>query len=250
MRIGLKLWSTNRHFTESAVWREVKAGFDYLELFSVPGSFNRFIGLWKEQNKGYIIHAPHYSFQFNLSLKSSEEHNRKLYGEAQRFADALDAPYIVTHGGVNGKADEVVRQILLLNEPRMVLENKPVFGLDNTRCIGGTVEEMSLILRETGLPFCLDVAHAIHSAAILKTDPYDYISRFEKLGPVMYHLSDGDIGDARDSHLNFGKGNYDFPKILRLLKSGKYLAIETGNGSPGDLEGYRNDRRFLKEALR
>jgi len=79
MQFGLKLGSTNINYTED-ILSFFKAGyFQYIELFTVPSSFNDNIVYWKKFSIPIIIHAPHSFAGMNISLPQERENNKKNY---------------------------------------------------------------------------------------------------------------------------------------------------------------------------
>ena len=99
----------------------------------------------------------------------------------------------------------------------MIIENKPSIGLNGETCIGSTPEEIDEIISATGVPFCLDIGHAICAANAHGVDPIEFLRDFLQRAPLMFHLTDGDWHSKRDSHLHFGEGNYPLDAILELL---------------------------------
>ena len=48
----------------------------------------------------------------------------------------LGADWIIAHGGNNGSILETIRQIGLIGDNRIVIENKPKIGLRDETCVG------------------------------------------------------------------------------------------------------------------
>lgn len=84
------------------------------------------------------------------------------------FADELSAKYIIFHGGIDGKVEETAKQLASFNEPRALIENKPMVALPNKMggefCRGYNPDEIRLIKEIAKCGFCLDFGHAICSA--------------------------------------------------------------------------------------
>src|SRR5947207_12845625 len=110
IKIGLKLWSINKNYIEQAIRLHKNSSYQYIELFSVPNSFQTHADLWIELKKSlginFIIHAPHFAQGMNLAKAECFDNNMKLAQEALRFADALDAQYVIFHPGFGGDDDE------------------------------------------------------------------------------------------------------------------------------------------------
>lgn len=249
-KIGLKLWSTNTdHYYSEAKKLYSQGVFDYIELYVVPDTMETLVK-WKVLDIPFIIHAPHSLHGFNLALSEKEQLNINLANQAKEFADTLNAEYIIFHGGCDGSIEEVIRQINLLNEPRGLIENKPFFPIPNSlglkKCRGASTKDITMILENTDFCFCLDIAHAVCAANAFHINPYDYIAQFEKLKPVIYHISDGDIQSCQDQHLSFGNGNYDFSVIFQIIKvKTGIFSIETQKKSIYNLSDFVMDRNFI-----
>ena len=251
-KLGLKIWSTNIFYIKPAIELYGKKILDYLELYVVPGSATEYLSKWEEVNLPIILHAPHSNAGFNLSLKDVGFKNRSLIREVEVFREALNPKSVIFHPGTNGSMEETIRQVnMFKNEfPGLfdlaVMENKPKMGLNGEICVGASPEEMKKALDETELGFCLDIGHAICYAAWGKMEYKNIIDQFIKLKPKMYHLSDGDVRSQTDMHLNFGKGNFDLQKIIRMIPQDAYVSIETNKRSQTDLDDFKEDALYFR----
>lgn len=249
-KFGLKLWSINIDFYfEEAKKLYAQGFFDYTEIYVVPGTLDT-IKKWQTIGIPITLHAPHFAHGVNLAKKESEAGNIDIYKEVKLFADKLDVPYIVFHGGVDGDIKETARQLKAFDDPRILLENKPYRALPNRMkgefCRGATKEEIEFVMGETGCGFCLDFGHAICSANSLKIEPYEYVVQLNTLAPTCYHLSDNFADNELDKHLHFGEGNYDLGKLLKIADDGKNIAIETSKNSKENLNDFVKDVTCLK----
>ena len=111
MQFGLKLGSKNTNYTEDILSYFKEEYFQYIELFSAPGSFNDTIGYWKQFSIPIIIHAPHSFAGMNISLPEERENNKKILEETFQFATVLKSETIIFHSGVNGKIEETINQL-------------------------------------------------------------------------------------------------------------------------------------------
>ena len=162
----------------------------------------------------------------------------------------MNSNYIVFHSGTDGDFKETARQLVHINDPRTVIENKPYKTLPFIKgdyYVGGKIEEIKYIMKKTNCKFCLDIGHAISSANAQGIEPYGYIESFMKLKPSMYHLSDIDISSKMDAHLNYGQGNLDFDRLLKIIGSNPTITIETNKQSKENLDDFIQDVKFLKE---
>lgn len=247
-KLGLKLWSTNIQYRKEAVKLYHDGLISYIELYTLPSSFNDFIHYWDDLDVPFIIHASHYSHGLNLADQLKVNENRVLINEARLFCDKLKSDKLIIHPGVKGTIEETARQILLYDEKRFVVENKPLFGLHNEKCRGYNKEEINFIIDETGSKFCLDVGHAICAANALKNDPISYLNDLNSLNPVMYHLSDGEYSSIYDSHKHFENGNYPLKQICKTIVL-HTVTIETEKLFESTLTDFYNDLENMKNYI-
>lgn len=250
-KIGLKLWNINEGYIEETVKLFKDNAFDFIELYIVPGKLDK-IGLWKNLDIPINIHAPHFKHGMNLSKKESLEGNLEIYNEVKLYADSFNSDYIVFHGGTDGDYLETSRQLLIINDTRSVIENKPYKTLPEIAgnyYVGGKIDEIKYVIDITGCRFCLDIGHAVSAANALGFNPYLYIQEFMLLNPYMFHLSDIDIGSEMDAHLNYGNGNLDFKRIVDIIGKDIMVAIETQKKDPIRLDDFKKDTVFLKNIM-
>jgi len=251
-KIGLKLWNINTGNYLREAEKLYKLGlYDYIELYIVPNNTDK-INLWKNLNVPFNLHAPHFEHGMNLSQKECFENNLKLYKEVKSYADVLNPEYIIFHAGTDGDYRETARQITYINDQRTVIENKPYKTLPFIKgnyYVGGKIPEIKHIIDTANCKFCLDIGHAISAANALGVEPYTYVEEFNKLNPIVYHISDLDTKSDMDAHLNYGTGNLDFHKIFRIISSNKFITIETNKKSKDNLDNFVSDVKFLKEYL-
>lgn len=245
---GLKIWSTNEQYRDEA-WRLYDEGlYSYIELFSVPDSFERCIALWNTLPIPFVIHAPHYSVGLNFAKKDQEKKNKLLAHEAFRYADALKTSFVIFHPGVEGDLSETIRQIKALYDNRVLIENKPYYGFDDYTtmknrlvCRGASPEEIQEILHQTSVGFCLDISHALYAANSLERNQYETLEAFLSFGPAMFHISDGEQKGHYDLHKVVGQGDFDLKKILSFISHNSCISIESHKLSKTSLESCRQE---------
>lgn len=250
-KIGLKLWSTNTdHYLHEAERLYAAGVFDYIELFVVPETVEtlpEWQRLHEERQIPFIIHNAHSAVGFNLAEAECEAVNIEIYRQSKLFADALNAKYIIFHGGVDGAIEEVARQLNNFVEPRALLENKPYLplpGLQKHRvCRGATFEEISYVLSEVGCGFCLDIGHAVCAANSQGLEPYAYIDKLSSLRPTMFHLSDvKDMASQYDAHPHLGTGALDINRLkTTVFPTDAMISVETVKDSKTSLADFEID---------
>ena len=260
-RFGLKLWSKdfikNKDFVNNAE-KAIKEGkFDFLELYALPFIFDeiekdvktRFLGI------KVVIHAPHAIHELDISNKNEFENNKKRLEASQKFADILDAKYIILHPGLfkgDRYLDESIRQFRAFDDSRLIVENLPGYCSQTKREHHGILPcEIERFIKEANALFCLDFSHAICGANTYGLDVYEFLRGLNKLNPVMYHLCDGDMNSDLDEHLHFGEGNFDLKKLVNDFTNDESLiTMETGHGIPTSVNPWLDDIMYIKQILK
>ncbi|MBY0353734.1 sugar phosphate isomerase/epimerase [Candidatus Babeliales bacterium] len=249
-KFGLKVWSTNERYINDARKLYEQGLYSYIELYAVPGSFDRYVSLWTSLNIPFVIHAPHFAHGLNLSKKECEQSNQKILSESLRWADSLSALFVVVHPGVGGNIEQTAEQFKKFFDKRMLIENKPyhiVPELGNGQtAVGYLPEHIRAVMEFSGVGFCLDAGHAICAANALGYEPYYFVNQFNKLKPTMYHLTDGDQKGVYDVHWHFGAGTFDLGKIFSIYPTNSLLTIETEKKYQDSLADFEQDVAFLK----
>ncbi len=246
-KLGLKLFSINENYIKESLKLYGQKVYDFIELYVVPDSYENCINFCKRLTMPVIIHAPHFRHGVNLAKAEQFEQNMKLAREAQKFADELNAEYIIFHPGIAGDEKETARQLNIINDSRILIENKPYYTVlnDGNICNGHSPEQIKYIMDNTNLGFCLDIGHCFCSANAKNIQPYQYLKEFLALQPRMFHLVDNDITNSIDKHLHFGQGNYDIEKILNLLPDNAKITLETTKDSKENLDDFVKDIKTI-----
>jgi endonuclease IV len=198
-----------------------------------------------------VIHAAHSLHGINLAQPKKEKDNRKYFGAVSELADKLRADWIIVHGGNNGSIMETIRQVGLIGDSRIIIENKPKIGLHDEVCIGWSPADL-LKIADAGLlnGFVLDFAHASCAARSEGIDEMRMIENFLAFHPCMFHLSDGNAASEKDSHLNLGKGNRDLAFYVGCVPLDGFVTIETPRNSASSLDDFIQDIAYLSLLLR
>ena len=250
MRVGLKLWSVNTDsYLHEAVKLYAKKVFDYLEIYFVPGS-EATAAEWKATEIPCIVHAPHSRHGVNLASVEKESFNREVFAAVRKFADALAAPDIIAHGGVLGSTAEIIRQMKLIGDPRLLIENKPYLPIDRTpvKLAGSTPDEIAEIIAGTDCGFCLDIGHMVASANAHGVAWRDYFAAFLALQPKMFHLSDMQLDSDIDQHLHFGEGTLPLAELMHE-KGNANVSIETEKSEKDGLNDFVMDVDLLRNLV-
>ncbi|MBU1026749.1 MAG: sugar phosphate isomerase/epimerase [Candidatus Margulisbacteria bacterium] len=252
-KIGLKLFTDNTSAISVAEQYYSERLFDYVELMVLPGADEENLGRWQKLKVPYLVHAPHGSYGFNLSNSKLRKQNKKMFSAAKRYADKLEAQFIIVHPGINGQVEETVRQIKALGDSRLIIENKPFISLRQRRCVGYSPAEIGSITKKSGAGFCLDVVHAVKAAYANGEDHFVFIRQFLALKPKVVHLCDCTLTGCFDEHLNFGMGELAIPAILSATNKAVpkvYLTLEVPEKSYARLTDFKKDRLLLRRYLK
>ena len=247
-RLGLKVGSRNTQYTEEILEYYDKGVFQYIELFVPSGSYRDTIEYWKQFHIPFGIHAPHTAAGMNLANPVDNMTNRAKIEEAIRFADILNASYIIFHSGTNGKAEETVRQLSPYVDGRFLIENKPIKGFGGDYiCVGTDYEELKAMVDALHCGFCLDFGHAICAANTLRRDPLEFIAQLKSLNPKVYHLTDGDYKSEIDSHYHYGRGTFPLKELLTFVPDGGMITNEAKRENMTTLKEFYQDSIKLYE---
>ena len=253
-KIGLKLWSINTDAYYIEAQKLFDQGvFNYIELYALPDTLDR-LSRWKALKIPYIIHCAHSAHGFNLADRKLEDSNRRIYEQAKRYADELNAPYIIFHGGCDGTIEETARQLAAFHEPRALIENKPMKPLSESaahECRGYSVDELQTVIKTAKCGFCLDFVHAACAANSMHQEHYSFISHLvDVLHPAMFHLSGfRDLTLLEDDHAHLQNSELHLDQLLKMVDANSIITIETDKDSSDSLEDFSEDVLFLKHFL-
>jgi len=210
----------------------------------------------------WVIHGPHQSHDVNLSDGS----NIKFFKESIVFTHDVGAKYVITHpghyeiGNRETAFENTVNNINLLKKfskkykIKLLIENmipSISMGLEvnpnfvRMEYIGYTPSEMKEILKRTKCKFILDFAHAYLSSLHIGGNYKEIIKEFMKFKPVMFHLSDGFLNEKADKHIPLGKGNYDLPFFISLIKNHD-VTLEI---NPVTVKNFIDSKNYIKKVL-
>lgn len=244
-KIGLKLWSINKQYQTDIIKLYEEEMFNYIELYVKPDSFDDYAEFWKTFDIPFVIHAPHYGDKVNLSLSECFTYNLRMSNQSSKFADVLKSDKIIFHSGVGGKLEETIRQLKLLNDKRIIVENKPRYGQNGENCIGYKPEDLENISEATDYKICLDIGHAICAANSLNIEPFKFIKDFIKLSPIMFHLTDGQFESEKDRHDHYGEGTFPLKELIALIPRNSMITNEAKRDNPDSLDCFRKDVIYL-----
>ena len=249
LKFGLKIGSKDTQYTEEIIRYYTDDIFQYIELFTIPETYQDTISYWKQFGIPFVIHGPHSAAGCNLADINSRKTNVHKIEDTIRFADDLKATHIIFHSGTNGRPEEVIHQLTTFADERVLIENKPICGLDGSVCVGCTYGDLKLIIDGIGkcCGFCLDFGHAICAANTRKKNPLMFIKELMQLNPKVFHLTDGDYGSELDAHFHYGEGNFPLRELLKFVPENGMVTNEAKRSSTENLFESKKDFDFLKE---
>jgi endonuclease IV len=248
IELGLKVGSIDTQYTQEILEYYDQRVFQYIELFVPVGSYKETIKYWKQFHIPFGIHAPHTMAGLNLANPSEHEENKVKIEETIKFADSLNANYIIFHSGTNGKAEEAVHQLSPYVDDRFLIENKPIKGFGGDYiCVGTDYAELKSMIDTLHCGFCLDFGHAICAANTLRRNPIEFIAQLKGLDPKVYHLTDGDYKSEIDSHYHYGKGTFPLKELLAFVPDGGMITNEAKRENMTTLKEFYQDSIKLYE---
>ena len=224
IKFGLKLWSTNIDLINKANHLIDEDVFDYIELFVIPGSKIKPFLI----DIPYIIHIPHDSFGVNIGNPAVKEYTLQMINESMIWGDQLNAKCLILHAGY-GSMQHAIDILDVVSDRRIIIENMPKVGIRGEIMIGYSPAQIQELIGDSKMGFCLDFGHAVKAAISLGIDYKDYINKFIKLKPKVFHISDGLLNNEKDEHLNINEGSYDFDYLIEVIKKNesKFVTLET-----------------------
>ncbi len=252
IQIGLKVYSTNVEKKSLIIDLYKDNFFNYIELYSVPESFDTTIGTWKSLFIPFIIHAAHDSNGMNLAKRKYKNKNRLLYNEAKQFADTLSSNFIIFHGGFAGNINETIQQLNKFRDNRICIENMPFVNLYGKSCIGCSYDDIKKIIRETSSKLCFDISHFIKYCYAHDIELIPELTKFLQFNPPVVHINDGTMNSCFDTHLHFNEGDYPLKEILLQIKlklKNFYLSVETQKSDNKWMKDIKNDFTYIKKLI-
>lgn len=242
IQFGLKLWSSNTQWFKEAAERYSRKEFDFLELYVVPGTFDKFgeeeLALLK--SIPIALHAPNEDM---LDLCKNKEENLKIIEEVEKLSKYFQPEYVIFHLGF-GEDKEILSQNLALIKSKIsnvIIENvpqKPLFGEEDL--YGYSFSRLKEIQDKFGFGSCLDFTHALKAAKSQNISPEQFVEQLLTLKPKAFHLCGGWKDTETDDHLNLWEGDFDWRWIKqKILESGcKKVVFEVPKrkGDNGELE--------------
>lgn len=240
VKIGVKIWSTNISLFPSIVDNFEDNKFDFLEITAIPGSFNK-NSLSMLKGIPTNIHTPN---EDKLNLMEKNPINTQIMEEVFKYADFFNSDYIIIHAGIGNKKENFLKNIAGFKDNRLTLENTPFKSLiGETPLYAHSYRRIRELIELTGLKFCLDINHAVKSAKTQSLDYKNFLLKLKNIGPIVFHLSDGNSKKEEDEHLNIGEGNIDFQFIKKnIIDKESLVVFET----PKKGIGLENDIKNIK----
>lgn len=236
MKKGIKLWTTNHDLYDEAICLIKTGKIDYIELLYFPGHTKQ---IGKLTNIEVLLHGPTSSQGFSFGDGQFNK-NKKILDKMLDIAVQLGSNHIILHPEL-GSIKNFIRLLKSFNDERFVVENMPKYGINEKKeLIAYSYHDVKRIINETGVGFCLDLAHASKTAVCLNMDYKDVIKEFLSLDPKISHISDGLLGNKIDEHLDLGKGDFDLIFFKSAISNStiEYITFEVPkkNGLENDIK--------------
>ncbi|MFA4640327.1 sugar phosphate isomerase/epimerase family protein [Pyrococcus kukulkanii] len=197
----------------------IELGFDDIEVLTEEGINWSSLDLLSTLNVGFTIHSPTSDGRtIAVDLGRYSRRNIRIMENVFRIAQALNARYVVIHGGdihesyhkafINTKRQ--LMELATIAEEygvKLVIENL----LDNRI---GTFPHEFIPMFEDNVGFCFDIGHAFITARKYGLD----VGSFLTLSPEHVHLHDN-MG-IRDEHRAIGEGKIPLFVFREILEKG------------------------------
>ena len=210
---GLKLWSNNVELFGEAKREYEKKSFDFIEILCNPRYPLDYEALAQLRDIPVTIHSP-----------NTEGFHRFIMGEAEleqwrqtvALADFFNSRVIVVHAGRSHTMESFKKNLALVDDPRIHLENQGSIDVNEFPLFSMSLEELRELHRLK--PFCFDFEKAVKVAAFLKLDYKKYITdAMHILKPTYLHVSGGDPTTPEDQHWNLADSPIDFAWIKKMI---------------------------------
>jgi len=215
IKYGVKIWSINEYYFTEAVSLYKNNDIDFVELYIVPHRISESVRTLKKVK--IQIHAPYSGHKFNIFQLNQEKINF-FQEQVIKTADMFNANNIILHAGVGVDEQIFQKNIKLIADNRILIENKPKVGLNSEICFGYSFDQLFFIKNKCGLEICLDFTHAIKSAFSQKINYKIFLDKLIKyLEPSYFHITGTLVKGDKDKHLNIWEGDADMGWIKNKL---------------------------------
>lgn len=223
MDIGIKIFPQDLAYA-----KRISRYCDFFEVMAIHGKDFRHL---KAIGKPMTIHMMHARWGVNLADPKKARINRIAADTARKAADILSADTIVVHPGIieNSKCsvDDSINFIRGLDS-RFIIENMPKM-VGSCPVVGGSFEELRMMLKKTKKCMCLDFPHAAIYARCSGLEYILFIKKLLGLKPGYFHISDTRINDKKDMHLHLKEGDMNIRYLESLLPKDSRIAIENNH---------------------
>lgn len=245
MIVGVKIGQS----AEKKYLDEISKYADFFELYVRIGDEFDFL---PDYNKPVVIHVPHsVSAGSNFADPLKKEINLAALQWAKKLGDKFNSSKLIFHAesaeNKNCNLKNTINFVKQNYDKRMLIENMPysTHGIQHICC---TAAEIKKVMSESKVGFCLDLAHAVEYAAIMKINIDLFLKEMLSLKPKHFHLSDSivkttDKENKVKHHLNLFDGEIDLNMVKRLIPKNASITLET----PHNFEKQKREIEFLKK---
>jgi len=204
-------------------------------------------------DKPIYIHLP-YLVNFASAKDNVRSLSKELLIATDKICDSR-VKGIVVHGGQGGKdvtvAEAIDRWLVSLSGVKL----KNTLLIENTAggnaAPGRKSENLITLIKKlkeyNNIGICYDTCHAFASGTKNFIAELELIkSRLETIELIHLNDSKDDLNSSRDRHELLGKGKIDINEIISLVNYAKKDNIDLILETPGDLEIWRNEIKYIK----
>jgi hypothetical protein len=247
IKYGLKLWTSNEHLFGEALCLFQKGDFDFIELYH---NANKGIDLNRLRIIKKIPVMVHNTNDCGFHEFEIGEKQLEIWEKTKKLADFFKSEHVVVHPGTAKNFETFKRNLDKIDDPRIIIENMPGLDIYNQKTFGYDLKELKQIKKIKEI--CFDFEKAVKSACYQKIDYREFISQcLDKLRPLYFHISGGDLNSRKDEHLNLREANFDLKWIKSNLrdiakKRDIFLVFEVPKNK-GDLENDVDNIDYFRE---
>lgn len=241
LNFGLKLWTNNEVVFAEAAHLCEQGEFQFIELYhnpQAPLNDNQ-----RERLKPYVhaIHAPH-THGFHEFILGQEQ--QQIWRDVQELATAFSCSRIILHPGQSHTFDSFQKNLRLIDDPRVIIENMAGLDLQKKPMFGQLLPDLKRIKEIKEI--CFDIEKAVKAACYQGKEYRKYIQEcLKELQPRYFHLSGGEATSPIDQHTNLWESDIDFRWVKDILQQYAharqediFIVLETpkGKGLENDLK--------------
>lgn len=216
IRYGLKLWSSNsKSQFERARDLFLGGSVGCIEVYHDPRAATDRDVLSILSGCRVTIHNTHSHGWHEFELGDAQ---MAVWRGTLALADFFGSDTIVVHPGLSPDIGHFRRNLMAIDDPRIVIENMAgadIYGRNMYACTLPALREFKKLH-----PICFDIEKAVKAARYLERDYRGFIEEcLRDLSPSYFHISGGDKDSPMDQHLDLWDATFDVGWMRKTLEA-------------------------------